>query len=133
MPAEYGSVTPRVAAVATAASTALPPRLSTSVPICEATSSTVATAPPVPRITGTLGSLGTTGPAAGAGVGAAAGALVRAPTWAARGATPVGVGVATAALVGSASATPTPAATTARSAVRAMTAPSRGRTGRIAT
>src|SRR5919107_2490325 len=100
MPAEYGSVTPRVAAVATAASTALPPRLSTSVPTCDATSSTVATAPPVPRITGTLGSLGTTGPAAGAAAVEAAGraveaagrALVTEPAWAARGAAPVGVG-----------------------------------------
>src|SRR5919112_4442690 len=103
MLAEYGSVTPRVAAVATAASTALPPRLSTSVPTCEATSSTVATAPPVPRITGTLGSLGTTGPAAsvagravasaGRAVAAAGRAVVTAPARAARGAAPVRIGV----------------------------------------
>jgi hypothetical protein len=46
MPAEYGSVTPSVAAAATAASTALPPRLSTSIPALLASRSTVDTAPP---------------------------------------------------------------------------------------
>src|SRR3982751_5875885 len=48
MPLENGSVTPRVAAAATAASTALPPRRSTSRPVRVAVASTVATAPPYP-------------------------------------------------------------------------------------
>ncbi|CAO0834544.1 hypothetical protein SMICM17S_10351 [Streptomyces microflavus] len=46
MPAEYGSVTPSAAAVATAASTALPPLRSTSIPAADASRSTLATAPP---------------------------------------------------------------------------------------
>src|SRR4029453_14076383 len=54
MPAEYASVTPRVAAAATAASTALPPRRSTSRPAAEASRSTVAIAPPGPVATGCL-------------------------------------------------------------------------------
>src|ERR671912_2206503 len=54
MPAEYASVTPRVAAAATAASTALPPSRSTSRPAAEASRSTVAIAPPVPVATGCL-------------------------------------------------------------------------------
>lgn len=56
MPALYGSVTPRAAAVAIAASVALPPRSRTSMPTWLATGSTLETAPPAPRITGTLGS-----------------------------------------------------------------------------
>src|SRR4051794_39642055 len=48
MPAENGSVTPSVAAVATAASTALPPWRSTARPACVASGSTEATAPPRP-------------------------------------------------------------------------------------
>src|SRR4051794_34829538 len=52
MPAENGSVTPRVAAAATAASTALPPDRSTSRPTCVAVGSTVATAPPQPTAVG---------------------------------------------------------------------------------
>ncbi len=54
MPAEYGSVTPSAAAVATAASTALPPRRNTSIPAAEASSSTLETAPPWPTATGDL-------------------------------------------------------------------------------
>src|SRR5690242_12347569 len=54
MPEEYGSVTPRAAAVATAASTALPPSRSTSMPAAEASASTLATAPPYPTATGTF-------------------------------------------------------------------------------
>src|SRR5690242_14832257 len=55
MPALYGSVTPSAAAVATAASAALPPRASTSRPTWLASRSTEATAPPDPVMTGTLG------------------------------------------------------------------------------
>src|SRR5690349_14224160 len=54
MPAENGSVTPRAAAAATAASTALPPRRNTSSPIAVASASTVATAPPYPIAVGSL-------------------------------------------------------------------------------
>src|SRR4051812_41629173 len=54
MPATYGSVTPRVAAAATAASTALPPRRSTSIADRVASWSTVAAAPPVPIATACL-------------------------------------------------------------------------------
>src|SRR5204862_6946492 len=54
IPAEYGSVTPRVAAAATAASTALPPARSTSIADRLASASTVATAPPVPIATACL-------------------------------------------------------------------------------
>jgi hypothetical protein len=46
MPVEYGSVTPRVAAVAIAASTALPPFFSTCSPAADASGSTLLTAPP---------------------------------------------------------------------------------------
>src|SRR6266508_2529799 len=53
-PEEYGSVTPRVAAAATAASTALPPWRSTASPAWEASRSTVEIAPPVPRAVGWL-------------------------------------------------------------------------------
>ena len=48
-------MTPRAAAVATAASTALPPLSSTCMPTLEASWSTVATAPPVPVAVGCLG------------------------------------------------------------------------------
>src|SRR6188472_4436337 len=48
MPALYGSVTPSAAAVATAASAALPPLRSTSRPTALASASTEATAPPCP-------------------------------------------------------------------------------------
>src|SRR6476661_3708389 len=61
MPVEYGSVTPRAAAVATAASAALPPALRTVIPTWLATASTDDTAPPPPRMTGTLGRDGVTG------------------------------------------------------------------------
>jgi len=71
MPAEYGSVTPRVAAAATAASTALPPRRSTPMAALEASRSTVATAPPVPVATGRL----TARAAVAAAVGAARAAV----------------------------------------------------------
>ena len=45
-------MTPSAAAVATAASTALPPRRSTSTPIREASGSTEVTAPPYPVLVG---------------------------------------------------------------------------------
>src|SRR5215207_6560295 len=48
MPELYGSVTPSAAAVATAASTALPPSRSTSRPMALADASTDETAPPCP-------------------------------------------------------------------------------------
>ncbi len=51
-------MTPRAAAVATAASTALPPLRSTSMPAAEASGSTLATAPPYPTATGVLGTAG---------------------------------------------------------------------------
>src|SRR5215211_2517643 len=54
MPAEYGSVTPRAAAVATAASTALPPFRSTAIPMFVASGSTDETAPPNPIEVGTF-------------------------------------------------------------------------------
>lgn len=54
MPAENGSVTPSAAAVATAASTALPPRRSTSMPIWLASASMLDTAPRWPTCSGTL-------------------------------------------------------------------------------
>jgi hypothetical protein len=47
-------VTPSVLAVATAASTALPPRFSTSIPAWLALVSMEATAPPVPTATGSF-------------------------------------------------------------------------------
>ncbi len=46
MPAEYGSVTPSAAATATAASAAVPPWRSTSIPARVASGSTLDTAPP---------------------------------------------------------------------------------------
>src|SRR5215211_7934563 len=52
MPHEYGSVTPRAAAVATAASTALPPPFRTCIPTWDASWSTEDTAPPVPVAVG---------------------------------------------------------------------------------
>ena len=52
MPAENGSVSPSAAAVATAASTALPPCLRTLSPILVAYGSTVETAPPYPLLVG---------------------------------------------------------------------------------
>src|SRR3954469_12691251 len=55
MPLEYGSVTPSAAAVAMAASAALPPRRSTSIPTAVASGSTLATAPPVPVASGCRG------------------------------------------------------------------------------
>src|SRR5882757_333033 len=61
MPAEYGSTTPSAAAVATAASTALPPALSTSMPACEAYGLTLDTAPPDPTATGDRGGCGSEG------------------------------------------------------------------------
>ena len=54
MPAEKGSVTPRTPAAATAASTAFPPRLSTSTAAAVASTSTVAAAPPRPIAVGSL-------------------------------------------------------------------------------
>src|SRR6478735_23869 len=54
MPALKGSVTPSVAAAATAASTALPPALSTLRPAALASGSTVLIAPPLPTAVGSL-------------------------------------------------------------------------------
>src|SRR5437764_11785087 len=54
MPQLNGSVTPSVAAAATAASIALPPWLRMAIADCEAFSLMVATAPPVPVETGGL-------------------------------------------------------------------------------
>src|SRR5579875_3201947 len=54
-PATHGTVTPMALAVATAASTALPPRLSTLMPAALAFTSIDATAPPVPTATGVFG------------------------------------------------------------------------------
>src|SRR4051794_18531063 len=54
MPALYGSVTPRVAAAATAASAAFPPLRRTSMAAAEASGSTVLTAPPYPVAVGFL-------------------------------------------------------------------------------
>jgi len=53
-----GSVTPSVAAAATAASTALPPLFRIASAACEAGSLIVATAPPVPLATGLLAQAG---------------------------------------------------------------------------
>ena len=53
-PALKGSVTPSAAAVATAASTALPPCLSTRRPTCDASGSTEETAPPKPVLVAVL-------------------------------------------------------------------------------
>src|SRR6266516_3008627 len=53
-PATNGSVTPSVLATATAASIALPPALSVSMPALLALNSADATAPPVPVATGCL-------------------------------------------------------------------------------
>ncbi|GAA1359565.1 hypothetical protein GCM10009612_32050 [Streptomyces beijiangensis] len=61
-------MTPSAAAVATAASTALPPLRSTSIPAAEASVSTLDTAPPYPTATGVL----TGGPDADEGGDAAA-------------------------------------------------------------
>jgi len=52
MPQLKGSVTPSVAAAATAASTALPPWSRIAIADCVACSLIVAAAPPVPRATG---------------------------------------------------------------------------------
>ena len=54
MPHEYGSVTPRTAAAATAASTALPPLRSVSIAASVPSTSTVAAAPRVPVAVGLL-------------------------------------------------------------------------------
>src|SRR5262245_29449472 len=51
-PATNGIVTPSALAVATAASIALPPRFSTSIPAWLASASIEATAPPLPTATG---------------------------------------------------------------------------------
>src|SRR5438128_1047243 len=48
IPQENGSATPRTPAAVTAASTAFPPRFSTSIAACVASVSTLAAAPPVP-------------------------------------------------------------------------------------
>src|SRR5580704_18749658 len=54
-PATHGTVTPRALAVATAASTALPPSRSTSMPARLAPTSIDATAPPLPTASGSFG------------------------------------------------------------------------------
>src|SRR5690349_4985384 len=81
MPAENGSVTPRAAAAATAASAALPPARRICRPAREASKSTVDTAPPRPMARGVFTAVeapGRAGRAAGAGDVALAGAAVRA-------------------------------------------------------
>src|SRR5688572_11049196 len=55
MPAENGSVSPSAAAVATAASTALPPCLRTFNPTLVASGSTLLTAPPYPSLVAFFG------------------------------------------------------------------------------
>src|SRR3954454_20345316 len=55
MPLLYGSVTPSAAAVATAASAALPPRRSTASPMRVASGSTELTAPPLPTTVARFG------------------------------------------------------------------------------
>src|ERR1035438_7558832 len=62
-PATNGMVTPSVLAVATAASMALPPRFSASMPAWLASWSMDATAPPVPTATGSLARPAETWPA----------------------------------------------------------------------
>src|SRR5690349_13025694 len=64
MPDENGSVTPSVAAVATAASTAFPPARRTWRPTAVAVGSTVATAPPYPIAVGCWASAARTEPGA---------------------------------------------------------------------
>src|SRR5699024_123249 len=59
IPHEYGSVTPSAAAVAMAASTALPPSASTRRPMSLAYGSTDDTAPPEPIASGTFSGSGT--------------------------------------------------------------------------
>src|ERR1700748_3155521 len=63
-PATNGTVTPNALAVATAASTALPPCFSTSMPAWLASTSMDATAPPEPTATGCLTGSGGATPAA---------------------------------------------------------------------
>src|SRR5438105_1138692 len=58
MPATYGSVTPRVALAAIAASTALPPRRRIPIAVRVASWSTVAAAPPVPVATACFAACG---------------------------------------------------------------------------
>ena len=52
MPATYGSVTPSVAATATAASAAVPPFRNTAMPACVDGTVSETTAPPYPSATG---------------------------------------------------------------------------------
>src|SRR3990170_653862 len=82
MPELKGSVTPSAAAVAIAASTALPPFLSTRRPTLVAARSTVLTAPPMPVLVGVLAAAGAAGGARSAPWAgtASAGAATRAAT-----------------------------------------------------
>lgn len=68
-------MTPSAAAVATAASTALPPERRTAIPAALASASTLATAPPYPTATGTFAGV----PAAACDGGAAAPVETSAP------------------------------------------------------
>lgn len=71
MPVAYGSTTVRAAVAATAASAAVPPSASTSMPTWLATGSTDATAPPEPVMVAVWGSRWLAGPSwsrAGAGL-----------------------------------------------------------------
>src|SRR5919204_918652 len=61
MPATKGSVTPRTAFAAIAASTALPPSRRILIPARVASASTLATAPPVPTATASFGGCGAAG------------------------------------------------------------------------
>jgi len=80
MPAENGSVTPSAAAVAMAASAALPPAFRMSMPTWVASASTLATAPPLPVITGTFDTASADPPAAAGADSAAAGVVTTSST-----------------------------------------------------
>src|SRR5690242_2971799 len=84
-PATNGTVTPNALAVATAASTALPPCFSTSMPAWLASTSMDATAPPEPTATGCLTGSGGAWPAARAPAGTASKTAASADTAAATG------------------------------------------------
>src|SRR5262249_44412501 len=76
MPATYGSVTPRVAATATAASAAVPPRRNTARPAAVDSGVSDTTAPPKPLAVACLAG----GVSASAGVAAATPAPTRSKT-----------------------------------------------------
>src|SRR6185437_949332 len=79
-PATNGTVTPNALAVATAASTALPPCFSTSMPAWLASTSIDATAPPEPTATGCFTTLAGLCPVARAPAGTASSSAATAET-----------------------------------------------------